>query len=218
MEARINSTNLSKTISLLKGIVGHRSATKRSILSLIGKLHFMCWVCRPGRAFLCHMIKTSMKAQHLLHRITLNQESHRDVEWWLHYLPSWNGVSLLYKSHWLTSAECQLFTNANDIGFSCYFQKHWCQGEFLVTCFWDRLMNINWRELCAVTMALAFWGNPFKGKGIVVHCDNISVMQIMAKCSSKSKSMMVLVCSLTMFGMQHNLSSICNTSPGLTME
>ena len=52
MEARIYSTHLSETISLLKGIVGHWSATKRSILSLIGKLHFVCWVCRPGRAFL----------------------------------------------------------------------------------------------------------------------------------------------------------------------
>ena len=29
-------------------------------------------------------------------------------------------------------------------------------------------------------------------------------MQIMAKCSSRSKSMMVLVCSLAMFGMQNN--------------
>ena len=47
-------------------------------------------------------------------------------------------------------------------------------------------------------------GNQFKGKRILVHCDNASVMQIMAKCSSKSKSMMVLVHSLAMFGMQNN--------------
>ena len=128
MEARINLTHLSETISLLKGIAGHWSAIKRSILSLIGKLHFVCQVCRPGRAFPCCMIETSMKAQHLHHRIKLNQDLHRDVEWWLCYLPSWNGVSLLYESHWLTSTEFQLFTNASNIDFGCYFQGHWCQG------------------------------------------------------------------------------------------
>ena len=143
MEARINSICLSKTICLLKGIMGHQSATKRSILSPIGKLHFMCWVCRPSIAFLCNMIKTSMKAWHLHHRIKLNQEFHRDVKWWLCYLPTWNGVSLLYKSHWLTSAKCQLFTDASIIGFGCYFQGHWCQGKFPDTCFWDRLISIN---------------------------------------------------------------------------
>ena len=102
MEA-INSTCLSETISPLKGIVGHQSATKRSILSPIGKLHFMCQVCRPNRTFLHCMIKISMKAWHLHHRIKLNQEFHRDVKWWLCYLPSWNGVSLFYESHWLTN-------------------------------------------------------------------------------------------------------------------
>ena len=53
-------------------------------------------------------------------------------------------------------------------------------------------------------MALAIWGNQFKGKRILVHCNNTPTMQIRAKCSSKSKSMMVLVHSLAMFGMQHN--------------
>ena len=62
MEARMDSTRLSKTISLLEGIVGSQSATKRSILSLIGKLHFVCQVYRPGRVFHCHMIETLMMA------------------------------------------------------------------------------------------------------------------------------------------------------------
>ena len=164
----------------------------------------MCHVCRPGRAFLCHMIETSMKAWNLHCRIKLNQEFQRDIDWWLCYLPTCNGVSLLYKSHWFTSAECHLFTNASEVGFSCYFQGHWCQGKFPGAHFQDRLMSINWRELHTLTMALAIWGNWFKGKRILVHCDNTSIMQIMAKCSSKSKFMMVLVHSLTMFSMQYN--------------
>ena len=46
----------------------------------------------------------------------------------------------------------------------------------------------------------------FRGKRILVHCDNASVVQIMNKCSSKSKSMMVLVHSLILFSMQNNFN------------
>ena len=100
--------------------------------------------------------------------------------------------------------ECQLFTDSSDVGFSCYFHGHWCQGKFPEPCFQDGLMSINWRELYGITMALAIWGDQFRGKRILVHCDNTSIVQIMTKCSSRSKSMMVLVCSLLLFGMQNN--------------
>ena len=51
MEAWIDPTHLSKTISLLKDIMGHWSTTKQSILSLIDKVHFVCCVCRPVEPF-----------------------------------------------------------------------------------------------------------------------------------------------------------------------
>ena len=98
MEARIDPSCLSETISLLEDISGHQSTTKWTILLLIGKLHFVCWVCRPGRAFFHCLIETSVKAQHPHHRIKLNEEFHWDVDWWLQYLFTWNRVSLLYES------------------------------------------------------------------------------------------------------------------------
>ena len=124
MEAIIDPSPFSETISLLKDIVSWCSATKQTILSLMGKLCFLCHVCRPGRAFLHHMIEASVKAQHLHHRIKLNKEFCQDTDWWLQYLPTLNGVSLLHMSHWLSSVECKLFTDASDVGFSCYFQGH----------------------------------------------------------------------------------------------
>ena len=81
MEAKIDPSCLSETISLLTDITGWCSATKQTILSLVGKLHFVCCVCRPGRASLHHMIQASMKAQHLNHRVKLNEEFHWDIDW-----------------------------------------------------------------------------------------------------------------------------------------
>ena len=98
----------------------------------------------------------------------------------------------------------QLFTDASDVGFSCYFQGHWCQGKFPDSHFQDRLISMNWRELYTIAMALAIWGDQFKGNRIMVHCDKNIHHANHGQSYSKSKSMMVLVHSLTMFGMQYN--------------
>ena len=70
--------------------------------------------------------------------------------------------------------------------------------------FRDKLIGILWRELYGLTTVLAIWGSHFHSKRILTHCNHSSAMQIMAKCSSRSKSMMVLVHSLFMLGMKHN--------------
>ena len=66
-------------------------------------------------------------------------------------------------------------------------------------------MSINWHKLYVVTMALALWGPQLTGKHLLFHCDNASVVHIMAKASSRSKTMMVLVCTFTLLAMHHNV-------------
>ena len=63
------------------------------------------------------MIETSKKACFLPHHIKLNAEFWDDVEWWLSYLPSWNGVSYLYDMDWTHSPDGELSTNTSDKGF-----------------------------------------------------------------------------------------------------
>ena len=84
-----------------------KSATKCTTLSLLGKLDFVWCVCRPGWAFLCHLIQTSVKATHLHYRIEPNDEFQHDITWWLQYLPSWNGMSFLYDTQWFTIIDCE---------------------------------------------------------------------------------------------------------------
>ena len=94
--ACIEPEHLQAIILKLSSFHQANSAMKYEILSLIGKLQFVCRVCPPGRAFLWLMIETSKKAQDLHHHIKLNMEFQNDIEWWFTYLPSWNGVSFLY--------------------------------------------------------------------------------------------------------------------------
>lgn len=59
-----------------------RRCTKRQLQSLIGKLHFVCHACRPGRIFLRRMIDVLCKVQHPTHHIRLNRAFHNDLLWW----------------------------------------------------------------------------------------------------------------------------------------
>ena len=174
-------------------------------LNLTYPLHFVCRICPPGEVFLHRMIETSKKARYLHHHIKLNVEFWDNVRWWLTYLPTWNGASYLYDADWTSSPDVELFTNASNKGFGCYFQGQWCQGTFPQQAFKDQQMSINWHELYAVTMALALWGPQLKGKHLLFHCDNALVVNIMAKASTHSKTMMALVCTFTLLSMQHNI-------------
>ena len=79
-------------------------------------------------------------------------------------------------------------------------------------------MSINWHELYAVTMALAFWGPQLAGKHLLFHCNNASVVHIMAKASSCSKTMMALVHTFTLLAMQHNVHIKVQHIAGLNNE
>ena len=84
-------------------------------------------------------------------------------------------------------------------------QGQWCLGTSPQQAFKDQQMSINWHKLYAVTMALALWGPQLKGKCLLFHCDNASVVHIMAKASTHSKTMMALVHTVTLLSMQHNI-------------
>ena len=59
-----------------------RSCQKQQLLSLIGKLSFICIVVRPGRMFLQRLIDLSMSVEKLSHHINVNKEAQLDIIWW----------------------------------------------------------------------------------------------------------------------------------------
>ena len=72
---------------------GRKACRKRELLSLIGSLHHSCKVVQAGRTFRCRLIDMFTKATYADHFICLNAEVRGDLEWWFHFIGSWNGVS-----------------------------------------------------------------------------------------------------------------------------
>ena len=189
MQIRISDQRLSEIMSELELWGNRKVCKKRELLSLIGKLMFVSRVVRPGRSFVRRMIDLSKRVKHLHYKVKLNVEFQRDVDWWLQYLPSWNGVKMIMPS----TIDHHVFTDASDLAISGYWEGKWFVQEF-VNGHEDMLdMCINWRELCAVVTAAATYGAQWRGAQVLFHCDNVCVVQILNSGSCKNAAMMELI-------------------------
>lgn len=80
------------------------------------------------------------------------------------------------------------------LGFGIYFDEKWSQACWPPS--WqdsDILSAITFLDLFRVMAALHMWGTCLKNKWILFHIDNLSVVSIINKKSSKSPRAMVLV-------------------------
>lgn len=197
----ISESRLQDVLSELEKWSRKKTCTKRQLLSIIGKLTFVSKVVRPGRTFVRRMIEFSKKATALHHKIKLNVEFQKDVQWWLYYLPSWNGISLFYDEDWTTSADLCLYTDASNIGYGCYFAGHWFCEQFDEA---KKACDILWRELYALLKAAATWGKYWMTKRVLFFCDNQAGVSILKSGSSRRADIMSLVRALFFVAAEYN--------------
>ena len=64
---------------------------------------------------------SAKKVRHLHHYVRLNKAAVLDIQWWITYLPSCNGISVIHKNVWTSCNELQLWSDASNFGFGAYF-------------------------------------------------------------------------------------------------
>jgi hypothetical protein len=167
-----------------------RNCTKQQLLSIIGKLSFVCKVVRPGRIFLRRLINLSMTVDKLHHHIDLNKQALADFQWWLDFLPSWNKKSVIPESFEIFSSDIKLYTDASNIGFGAILNNSWIQGK------WDSYsskLSIDYKELFAIVAAAMTWGHLWEGRRIIFITDNLPIVQIWNIGTTPSVELMKLV-------------------------
>ena len=170
-----------------------KKCTKRQLLSLIGKLHFASKVMPAGRIFLRRLIDLSTHAEAPHHHLYLNSAAKADIRWWRELIPSWNGTAPILEPNWTLSNSINLYTDASaKHGFGAFYNGAWLRGPWLQH---QQINNspkisIAWQELYAIVVAAMAWGHLWYGQLILFHCDNLAVVDIWRKHSSKIPSIM----------------------------
>ena len=129
MMASISDERKSLMLEELQSFTTRKKCTKRQLLSLIGKLSFACKVVPAGRIFLRRLIDLSITVQRFHHHIRISQEARLDIIWWLDFLPTWPGSSLILDTHWTSSPSMNLYTDASGSeGWGAFWCGRWLQA------------------------------------------------------------------------------------------
>ena len=202
METRLPSHKLEELHQEVQLWAGRKSATRKELESVVGKLVHASRVVRPGKTFLRHLFELLSGVRKAHHHVRLGAVARSDLLWWCTFMEQWNGVNMIYHP---LAPSVEIWTDASG-SFGCgalcptlsrWFQLPWRGTE---TCRdMDRSRSITWMELLPVVVACAVWGPRLKGQTITVHCDNMGAVALVKSGYSRVPQIMHLLRCLFFF-------------------
>ena len=147
-----------------------KSASKKDLQRLVGKLNFAVGTVRAGRLFFSRILQfMHATPKHGIRR--LGPEVQKDIKWWNTFLQEFDGILMMPEIKW-RSPEKFLSTDSCLTGIGGY-----CEGEYFHTEIPAQLQNlkgvhINEYECLAIMVALKIWAAKCRGLKILAYCDN----------------------------------------------
>ena len=203
MEARLPEDKLTDCRSILSEFLSREKVTLKELQRLIGILNFACSVIIPGRCFLRRLIDLTTGVRKPYHRVRLNKPVKLDLELWLTFLAEYNGISFFLDQEFLSGDYLRLYTDsAGKIGYGALFGKQWFCGRWPES--WLGY-NISTLELYPIVAAVATWGHEWANKSICFYTDNIALVSIINKQTSRDPNIMSLVRKLVLICLGLNI-------------
>ena len=165
------------------------------------------------------MDSTRLKQCHVsITRMNLSLDFKQDLQWLLMFLPLWNEKSMFFDDSWTSSTALHLYTDASDVAAAGFYKGQWFVVPFVLDLDSLQQYSINWREMFAIVVAAATFGNRWRGKRTMLHCDNQCVVNVINSGTCKSADIMHLVRMLVFVSAVNNFEiSSCYISTKANM-
>ena len=151
--------------------VNKQECTKRQLQSLLGKLLYITKCVRLSRPFLnrmLHLLRSSDKQT----KITLTTDFRRDLNWFLEFIPKFNGKAFI--SHNPVMEEIELDASLQGLGARWGSQVY----SIPIPLGYEK-MSIVHLEMLNILVAIRVWGPQWNGKAFRVACDNQAVVMVL---------------------------------------
>ena len=190
MEMRVTDERMFEIRSILPNWLSKKSATRRQLQSLLGKLQFVGKCVAPSRVFISRILVLLRGLKYNNHKVRLTAEFRKDIQWWMNFIQIYNGVSMIKTMDW--SKVDQIFsTDACLTGCGAL-----CNNNFFHREFPDFVKQINLSivhlECLAIMVAIKYWYCSWHGYKITIYCDNEAVCHVIN--SGKTKDSVLLNC------------------------
>ena len=146
-----------------------QSATKKQVQSLIGKLNFVTNCVRGSRIFMSRLIQ-ALQGFPEKGKACIPVEMLKDVEWWIKFMPQYNGMSMLWLYDNLTP-NSYIATDTCMIGGGGHCGKEYFHFKFSEEVL-HQVDHILQLELLTVVVAIKLWVKQLRGKIVRLYSDN----------------------------------------------
>ena len=147
------------------------SCSRKDLQRLLGKLAFVTWCVRPGRAFMCRLINTLKDAPlRGKSRISIPDDVRSDLQWWMYFLRHFNGVSVIPTD--IVVSNPQLFATDASLtgcGAVCFGEYFHCEFPHHIL---HQCLHINQLEILTVFAAVKIWQSKLQGLALELLVDN----------------------------------------------
>ena len=168
--------------------------TLKQLQTLIDKLSFVTNCIRAGCVFINRLL-TVLRRMPKRGAIPMEQEILLDIKWWMHYLPRFDGVSILWLQEcleidkWLSSDAS--LTGGGGVHDKQYFHVKFEQ-DILV-----EAQHIAQREMITIMIAIKLWSNELAGKVVKFSTDNQWCMHTINSGASRDPYMLKCLREIT---------------------
>ncbi|KAK6170386.1 hypothetical protein SNE40_018795 [Patella caerulea] len=206
---RIPTNKTQNLISLLQLYSKRKKITLKNMQSLAGSLNFLCKAIRPGRAFIRRFYDAMIGIKKQFHFIRINDGLKQDMLIWLEFLTDFNGQVYFPELIWSSSEVLQLFTDSAgryDLGCGAYLSGQWTYFQWPLC--WKNsaiISDVTFLELVPIFIAISVWGEKLANKKITFNVDNMALVTILNKCTSKSKRIMQLLRPFLLYALKNNI-------------
>ena len=192
-EIRLSEEKLQRLERLLHEWEAKRTCTKHELDSLIGQLQHASNVGKPGCSFLRRMIVLAKVAVKPWHHIRINASFRADLAWWKAFLRAWNGITMMTMLDEQAPGGMVTSDASGSWGCGAFSGSNWFQLQ------WNTNLlskSITVKEMVPIIIAAAIWGKLWRGKLIICHCDNQSVVAVIKARYSRDDELMHLLRTL----------------------
>ena len=176
-------------VQMLHKLMSGRNTKVRKLMSITGKLRFMCKAIPAGRPFLRRMFD-AMKGQAKHTWIKIPQEVKQDAHTWLQFLEHFNGTTQFPPLVLPVPPDIDIFTDASLRGYGIVCGNQWVMQAFPG---FEQEPSMTWRELYPILVALSVFQDRIQNKVVRFNTDNSGVFHILHSLSSPVQELMDLI-------------------------
>ena len=183
----IDESKLQAILSECQKFANKKHTTKKGLQSLLGKLIYVHKCVKPARIFINRMLNLLRTNPHKK-RIHLDQEFFHDLNWFLKFLPGFNGITCIHKD--IIPEDHTLHVDASLTGLGgVWANRVYASPIIQLTQFDLKIVHL---EMLNILVALRIWKFFWTHSTVRIFCENKAVVQVAE--SGKTKDPYLAAC------------------------